>query len=252
MLNFHQKKQLIKKDIYEAKILLAGGLEADRSLLAEILNAHGFQNLSIALDVHDAVQKLGDDCPSLIILDITNEIDFLQKLQLKMDDPKVPILVQTTCIDHQKHMKIFEAGVQDLMIKPFQAKELIARIHIHLGNYFLLRDLWHYKQRVAGDLEMAREMQEHLLPTDEFIKKIEKNYKVKIMSEFITSSELGGDIWGLKKVSPDSFGVYLVDFSGHGVAAALNTFRLKTFMRQTSFRHLMPQDALKKINKFSY
>jgi sigma-B regulation protein RsbU (phosphoserine phosphatase) len=39
---------------------------------------------------------------------------------------------------------------------------------------------------------------------------------------------LGGDFWGAKVIDQDRLMLYLVDFSGHGVASALNTIRLHT------------------------
>jgi serine phosphatase RsbU (regulator of sigma subunit) len=49
-------------------------------------------------------------------------------------------------------------------------------------------------------------------------------------SHFETCSELGGDLFGLQPIDAHRFALWTVDFAGHGISAALNTFRLHTML----------------------
>ncbi|HEC14634.1 MAG TPA: serine/threonine-protein phosphatase, partial [Rhodospirillales bacterium] len=69
---------------------------------------------------------------------------------------------------------------------------------------------------------------------------IETRYGISLQSHYRTSSELGGDFWGLSPLDDDRFSVFNVDFSGHGVSAAINTFRLHTLMKE---RKLSPSST---------
>ena len=54
---------------------------------------------------------------------------------------------------------------------------------------------------------------------------------------FEPSFAIGGDFWGVIPINDDSVAVYACDFSGHGVTAALNTFRLHTLLKGLSKIH---------------
>jgi serine phosphatase RsbU (regulator of sigma subunit) len=94
----------------------------------------------------------------------------------------------------------------------------------------LSRDLEAYGERVARELEMARETQTVLLPDMQTVQDIFKLHGLHVDSRFQPSSELGGDFWGLRSLDAARVAVMAVDFSGHGINAALNTFRLHALL----------------------
>lgn len=100
-----------------------------------------------------------------------------------------------------------------------------------------------------GDLEMARSMQTRLLPTADDLADIGARYGLSVSGMFEPSREVGGDLWGLRPLDEDRFAVWLADFSGHGYAAALNTFRLHTLVRQTNSGRDQPGPYLAQINR---
>lgn len=104
----------------------------------------------------------------------------------------------------------------------------LAQVHERLMDTY--DTLEAFRNRVAEDLRASRAMQEELLPRPEDVRAIEQRYGVTIEAHFETSSELGGDIWGVRPIDDSRFALYITDFSGHGVAAALNTFRLHTVL----------------------
>jgi PAS domain S-box-containing protein len=119
--------------------------------------------------------------------------------------------------------------------------------------YALLKDMFDdvqtYRERLEEDLESARDAQKELLPDPEFLREIEERLHVSITSHFEPSSELGGDIWGIAPLSGSRFAIYIVDFSGHGVAAALNTFRLHALMQEGSGSMDDPASYLRYLNR---
>jgi serine phosphatase RsbU (regulator of sigma subunit)/ABC-type amino acid transport substrate-binding protein len=94
----------------------------------------------------------------------------------------------------------------------------------------LTRDLEAYGERVARELEMARETQTVLLPDTQTVQEIYKRHGLHVDFRFQPSSELGGDFWGLRSLDASRVAVMAVDFSGHGINAALNTFRLHALL----------------------
>ncbi|KAA5607325.1 SpoIIE family protein phosphatase [Roseospira marina] len=91
-------------------------------------------------------------------------------------------------------------------------------------------DLRASQQRLAADLAAARQMQHDLLPDPAVLDTLQQRHGLRVASHFETSSELGGDLFGLRGIDEHRFALWTVDFAGHGIAAALNTFRLHTML----------------------
>ena len=135
------------------------------------------------------------------------------------------------------------------MTKPINAVELLARVRIHLQNRELLHDLRHFRQRTESELALARKMQERLMPAPERMAEAEAATGVAIHAHFAPSSELGGDFWDLRRDGRGRPVLIVVDFSGHGVGAALNTFRLHAICQQMDFTDFSPSAFLATVNK---
>ncbi|MBF0355589.1 MAG: SpoIIE family protein phosphatase [Alphaproteobacteria bacterium] len=118
--------------------------------------------------------------------------------------------------------------------------------------YELLKDMFDdmqtYRERLEEDLEVARISQRELLPKPEMLAEIEEQCHVRLTYFFEPTSELGGDIWGVVPLNNGCFTLYLADFSGHGVAAALNTFRLTTLIQENHENRGEPAHYLEALN----
>jgi serine phosphatase RsbU (regulator of sigma subunit)/PAS domain-containing protein len=118
--------------------------------------------------------------------------------------------------------------------------------------YELLKDMFDdlqgYRERLEEDLEAARSSQRGLLPKPETVSAIEEQSRVVLTHYFEPTSELGGDIWGCIPLKGGQFALYLADFSGHGVAAALNTFRLTTLIQEHHEKRDEPAAYLEILN----
>ncbi|MFX4470365.1 hypothetical protein ABTA54_19870, partial [Acinetobacter baumannii] len=82
-----------------------------------------------------------------------------------------------------------------------------------------------FRVRISRELDAARRMQADLLPAAEDVQSIANAARLRVAAYNRSSSELGGDLWGVLPIDASHFGIFLADFTGHGVKAALNTFR---------------------------
>jgi serine phosphatase RsbU (regulator of sigma subunit) len=112
----------------------------------------------------------------------------------------------------------------------------------------LTDDLEAYSRRIANELNMARETQTVLLPDTSTLRAVSDLHGLHVDSRFKPSSELGGDFWGLKSIDEHQVAVMMVDFSGHGINAALNTFRLHALLESEKYLEHNPADYLQSIN----
>jgi phosphoserine phosphatase RsbU/P len=154
--------------IFDCLILVVDDTEFNRTLITAMLRQAGFLRIQHAVDGIDALKKIGDELPDLVILDIVMPgLDGFEVCRHLRADPRfsdLPVLVQTALSNTEDRNKAFQLGTTDLITKPIDRNELLARVRIHLENRVLIQDLQLYRARLESELGMAREMYNHLLP----------------------------------------------------------------------------------------
>lgn len=239
-------------DISGSRILVVDDLETSRRLLGMMLQRSGFHNLFFVGDGLEAIEEIARIDPDIMLLDVVmpsaDGFDVLRRLR---SDPRwadLPIVVQTAMVGPETRRDSFRAGATDFVTKPYNSFELVARIRLHLENRKYLKGLVEYHSRLSAELASARGMQQALLPTAAALQSVQWDTGVTFASAFEPSSELGGDFWGIIRPSPSTVGFYAVDFSGHGVTAALNTFRLHVLIEEYKRHHHDPATLLDVLN----
>ncbi|MGA7804683.1 PP2C family protein-serine/threonine phosphatase [Bradyrhizobium sp.] len=219
-----------ERGIYDARILIADDEPMCCRLLAGILRQQNFANLRFAYGGGEALQLIKSFKPDLVLLDMQmpdlDGMEVCRQVRMLPDFADVPILVQTATVDRKQMGKLFAAGASDFLSKPINPSELVARVTVHLERRKMLGELREYRRRTSHELDAARRMQFELLPSATDQQALAESAGLRIGSYYRSSSEIGGDIWGLLPIDASSFGIFLADFTGHGVTAALNTFRL--------------------------
>lgn len=234
-------------------ILVVDDNPSNRNLIGELLIRSGYRNVEFAEDGIAALEAIAVHPPELVILDVLMpRMDGVEVVRRLRADPKtagLPILVQTAATDRTIRRALFDLGATDFVMKPLEVAELLARVRSLLHRQVVLHDLNSRIEEWRQDLTLAREMQLALLPPVSTKTAISAATGVDIAAYFRSSETLGGDIWGLCELDRQSFGIYIADFAGHGVAAALNTFRLHTLLRQLRLLHASPDFLLKELNR---
>lgn len=239
--------------IADARVMVVDDNRVNRHLLHALLDRGGIHQVEMAADGLEALERIADFRPDLILLDLMmpNMDGFETCRRLREDERwrEVPVLVQSSLSRAEDRARAFQAGATDYVTKPINALELLARVRIHLQNRGLLDSLRTFRQRTEAELDMARAMQQRLLPSVERRRELEAATGVAIDAHFAPSSELGGDCWDVRRDGQGRLIVYLVDFSGHGVGAALNTFRLHTILQHMDFADFDPDAFVSAINR---
>lgn len=239
-------------DIKSCRILIVDDEVIIRELIKAQLSSAGFRAIAVAEDGLIGLQKINDTKPDLIILDIEmpgmNGIDVLKKIRSDPDYDDMPIIVETGHDDKVFRNEVLRVGATDIISKPIDFPLLCLRVQTHLEHRLLFRSLKTYQQRVEQELQAARSMQLQLLPRERDIHTIEERYGLRLDWHYQPSSELSGDCWGVHPINDTKFGVFIVDFTGHGVGAAVNTFRLHTVMNDLQPDTESPARYLEKLN----
>ena len=120
-----------KKDGASRRILLVDDDEALRRLIGKILEQSGYAVTEADLGA-EALKRLPETDPDLILLDhVLPDMDGLLLLELiraRLGWRQTPIIYLTGMGDLSTKTRAFEAGVVDYVTKPFDPRELVARI----------------------------------------------------------------------------------------------------------------------------
>ena len=229
----------LERQIRASKILVVDDQTVVRKLIEFYLTAGGYDNLIFAEDGDDALAAIEAEAPDLVVLDLQmprmGGLEVCETLRANPDFEMLPILVQTAADSAEDRARIFAAGATDMVGKPINDAELRARVGIHLQNRHMLRQLSVYRESMERELNIARDMQHGILPAEKHLQKLRAMYGIQIRSHFQTCDALGGDLWNAWPIDEHRMGFTIVDFTGHGVVASLNTFRFQSLVMAGDF-----------------
>jgi phosphoserine phosphatase RsbU/P len=238
--------------VTDSLVLVVDDIEWNRALIGTLLEEAGYTRINYAANGEEALTSIALETPDLVILDIMmpglDGFEVCRRLRANHAYANLPILVQTSLSGVEDRNRAFEAGTTDLVTKPLDRTELLARVGIHLQNRALIRSLQTYRDRLEGELDMARGLFEHLLPTEAAVAGLMRASGVVLVSHVLRASDLGGDIWGTVPLEGGRFGVYLLDMAGRGVSAALNVCRLHTLCQELVALAGSPAGFLSELN----
>lgn len=243
----------LERIIHASRILIVDDQKMVRELLKIYLTTGGYQDLIFAADGDEALEAIATEDPDLVVLDLQmprmNGLDVCKALRADSKYAMLPVLVQTAADSAEDRAEIFRSGATDMVGKPINDAELLARVGIHLQNRHMLAQLSQYRETMERDLQLARDMQHRIMPDQRSLSRLHDTYDIEIKSHFQTCDALGGDMWNVWPIDEDRLGFHVIDFTGHGVVASLNTFRFQSLVAATGFDPARQIEYVEKINR---
>jgi sigma-B regulation protein RsbU (phosphoserine phosphatase) len=236
----------------DCRVLIVDDNEFNRKSLGLVIRRAGITEIAFAVDGEEGLQAVDRFRPDLVLLDVDmpgiDGLEMCRRLRASPVHGDLPVLFQTVLDSEDEQVRCFEAGGSDFITKPIKSGECIARVRHQLERRKLFTALAAFRERIEGELSQARAMQISLLPEPRRVAEIGTRHNLAIHAHFEASSELSGDFWTLFDLDPSRVGFMLVDFAGHGITAALNTFRLHTLINRFPPVGIAPADWLMQLN----
>jgi sigma-B regulation protein RsbU (phosphoserine phosphatase) len=204
--------------------------------------------------------------PDLLIVDwMMPEMDGPTFCEAVRRDPLLKSSQLLLMTAHDKPAQIAEGlvrGADDFLSKSASKQEIIARVLAGLRASRLVRELettgdelkssmvlLQKKQaETEADLQTAAAFVHSLLPPQG-----NPVHGIELAWEYQPSLKLGGDLFDVMAIDADHLGFYILDASGHGVAAALRSASLMTFLRVENMLQLLgsydPEKVLLEANR---
>ena len=222
-----------------ASILVVDDTPANLQVLSGMLKDRGYKVRPVPSGKL-ALQAARRDPPDLILLDINmpemNGYEVCEQLKAEESLQGIPVIFISALTEPLDKVKAFEIGGVDYITKPFQMEELHARVETHLRLHQLQVDLQEtnvrlerVNDRMSRDLKAAARIQESFLP-----RKMPSVPGTDFAWAYRPCDELGGDGLNIIPLGEDSFALYILDVSGHGVASALLSVTLSRLLSPPS------------------
>ncbi|MBU1863066.1 MAG: diguanylate cyclase [Candidatus Omnitrophica bacterium] len=116
-----------------AKILAVDDQEDNLELLSQILEDEDY-NVAVARNGKEALEKAGSELPDVILLDINmpemDGYEVCNRLKQNEKTKDIPVIFLTANTAEQSVVKGLDLGAYDYVTKPFNEKELLARISV--------------------------------------------------------------------------------------------------------------------------
>ena len=204
--------------------------------------------------------------PDLIILDwMMPEMDGPTFCEAVRRDPLLKsshILLMTS---HDQPAQIAEGlarGADDFLSKSASKQEITARVLAGLRTSRLVRDLETTGQELVSSMRLLQEKQAEteadLQSAALFVQSLlplqgNPVQGISLAWEYQPSLALGGDLFDVVAVDAEHLGLYILDASGHGVAGALRSASLMSFLQVENVLQLLgsydPVTVLSEANR---
>ena len=203
----------------DARVLVVDDNEMNRDILARRLSRIGL-NVDTAEDGNTGLDKILTGEYNLVMLDIMmpdiDGIEVLKRTREFFSKTELPVIMATAKDEGADLAEALSLGANDYVTKPLDFKVVRARVDNVLGYTQAANELAVANERMRSDLEAAARVQQSLLP-DEHVD-VEG---AEFMWHYRPCDELAGDGLNVFKCDDENVAMYVMDVSGHGVAAAL-------------------------------
>ncbi len=223
-------------------------------IVEKILQKAGYNKLVLLSSARELFDYLQLDAASpeevpvdLILMDLMMpEIDGIEACQTILAHERfhdLPIIFVTAMGDSYKMAEAMDAGALDYVMKPINKVELLARIRSVLRIKYE-KDLRKERdKRIQYELGLAKQVQLSML-SDPI-----QDENVKISAVYQPSFELAGDLYAWYQISPNRYGVILLDMMGHGISSSLMCMYIYSVLKDTITGLCDPEAVVKELNR---
>ncbi len=223
-------------------LLVVDDSRLQRRILLSALASSGY-DLMEAASAEEALEICRATPPRIVISDWMmpgmSGLDLCRELRALDDDGYVYFVILTSKSEKEDLAVALREGADDFLSKPLSGEELRARIaagerllkmsgELREKNRLVSTTLERVRDLNAAldrDLVEARKLQMSLVP-----RRPVRQGPWEISFDLQPSGHVGGDMVGTFPTEPGRIGLYALDVSGHGIASALITARLSSWL----------------------
>jgi serine phosphatase RsbU (regulator of sigma subunit) len=231
------------------RIVLIDDNETDVAVTRRLLERSGFDVVP-AHSGEEGLRLARDVVPDVIVVDYRMPVmDGFEVARRAKADPQlqtIPLLMLTGIDSAQHVVDGLAAGADDFVTKGSDVEVIIARLRTLLRMKAYQDQLRMMNRQMTRDLQIARRVQEALIPRGPF-----RGPGIEIRSAYIPSDALSGDFYDYF-LTGSSLYLFMADVSGHGLPAAILVSLLKSYIRTQADPQSSLADFMRELNDFLF
>jgi serine phosphatase RsbU (regulator of sigma subunit) len=231
------------------RIVVIDDSENDVQVTKRFLERRGYEALT-ALSGAQGLELARTMSPDAIVVDYRMpEMDGFEVARQVKADPAlqtIPVLMLTGADTAQAVVDGLASGADDYVTKGSDTEVLLARLRALLRVKAYQDQLRRMNQQMTRDLQIARRVQEALVPASSF-----KSAKLEIRSAYIPSETLSGDFYDYF-LQGDIAYLFMADVSGHGLPAAILVSLLKSYIHTEADSDRSLAEFMTRLNDFLF
>src|SRR5947208_83118 len=158
----------------------------------------------------------------------------------------IPVLMLTGADTARAVVEGLGAGADDFVTKGSDTEILLARLRALVRVKRYQDQLRKLNRQIISDLQIARRVQEALVPQGEF-----RSPRLEIRSAYMPSETLSGDFYDYFQQG-DQVYLFVADVSGHGLPAAILVSLLKSYIHTEARAHMPLSSFMASLNDFLF
>jgi serine phosphatase RsbU (regulator of sigma subunit) len=207
-------------------------------------------DVATALSGEEGLELIARTMPDAIVVDYRMPVmDGLEVARRLKADPQlqtIPVLMLTGADSAHSVVEGLGAGADDFVTKGSDVEILIARLRALLRVKNYQDQLRRFNTQIMRDLQIARRVQEALVPQGTF-----RAPRVEVRSAYIPSEALSGDFYDYF-VQDDLLYLFVADVSGHGLPAAILVSLLKSYIHTEADPESSLAQFMTRLNDFLF
>ena len=200
----------------------------------------GEEGLALAQAITPAAFVVDYRMPGMDGFEVTRRIKADPVLQT------IPVLMLTGTDTSQAVVDGLESGADDFVTKGSDTEILLARLRALLRMKRYQDQLRKLNQQITRDLQIARRVQEALVPNGSF-----RGPRIEIRSAYIPSETLSGDFYDYF-LQDELMYLFVADVSGHGLPASILVALLKSYIHTEADANMSLSSFMSNLNDFLF
>ena len=231
------------------RIVIIDDSANDLQVTRRFLERRGYDAVP-ALSGEEGLRLARQVLPDAFVIDYRMPVmDGFEVARQVKADPElhtIPVLMLTGSDSSQHVVEGLGAGADDFVTKGSDTEVLVARLRALLRVKAYQDQLRRMNQQMTRDLQIARRVQEALVPQRTF-----RSPRIEIQSAYIPSEVLSGDFYDYF-VQDDLMYLFVADVSGHGLPAAILVSLLKSYIHTEATADGSLAELMTRLNDFLF
>lgn len=221
----------------------------DAQVTRRFLERRGYDAVT-ALSGEEGLHLAAQLSPDAIIVDyrmpVMDGFEVTRRIKSDPQTQTIPVLMLTGSDATQHIVEGLGAGADDFVTKGAETEVIVARLSALLRVKAYQDQLRRMNQQMTRDLQIARRVQEALVPQRTF-----STPRIEIRSAYIPSEVLSGDFYDYF-LQDEQLYLFVADVSGHGLPAAILVSLLKSYIHTEAAAQRSLAEFMARLNDFLF